>query len=246
MPFLVVASLLAQFTCGYHAVRTNRVSPWLYIIIFFPGLGCLIYFSTQMLPELLHSRVARKVSSDVTRVVDPDRELRRRIQALGIADTAENKRQLAEECLEREMYAEAAELYERALEPPLDTHPPLMMGLARARFGMDDFTGTIEVLDRLRESNPEFQSADGHLLYARALAESGQLAGAVQEYSYLVEYYPGEEARARYASLLEKTGDSVKAQELYREIVQRVDRGNKHYFRVQRLWYDAAKERLRS
>jgi hypothetical protein len=245
MPALALLVLAAQFACGLHAVRTNRVSPWLYIIIFVPAVGCAVYFVTQMLPDFQHSRAGRQVARDFTRVVDPQRDLRKRIRDLSVADTTENKRRLADECLALEMYDEAADLYEKALTGQYATDPTMMMGLARARFGQGLYDTVVKVLDDLRAANPEYASADGHLLYARALDEAGHLDLAGAEYAYLVEYFPGEEARARYAALLGRMGDSVKSRTMYQRVVDVVSTAPKHYYRAQREWYDLARQRLR-
>jgi hypothetical protein len=245
MPIVVILTLAAQFACGFHAVRTNRVSPWLYIIVFVPAIGCAIYFVTQMLPDFQHSRAGRQVTRDITRVVDPRRDLRRRMRDLTVADTVENKRRLAEECLALEMYDEAAELYEKALTGHYATDPGMMMGHARALFGQRRHDMVVKVLDELRDANPDYNSADGHLLYARALDEAGHDRLAAAEYAVLAEYFPGEEARARYAMLLGRMGDSVKSREMYQRVVDFVSTAPKHYYRAQREWYDMARQRLR-
>lgn len=245
MPALFLLTIAAQIICGLHAVRSNRVSPWLFIIVFVPAIGCLLYFVTQMLPEMQHSRAGRQVAKDVTRVIDPQRDLRKRLRDLSVADTVDNKRRLAEECIQLGMFDEAVDLYEKALTGHYATDATLMMGLARARFGQGHYDQAVHVLDELRTANPEYSSADGHLLYARALAAAGHLDLARAEYAYLVEYFPGEEARARYGMLLDRMGDSVKAREMYQRVVDFVGTAPKHYFRAQREWYDHARRRLR-
>jgi hypothetical protein len=244
MPLIAALILIAQIVCGVHAARTNRVTPWLYIIIFLGPIGCLIYFITQILPELAHTRAANQVAGDLSRVVNPDKELRRRVSNLDRANTAENKAELGDECLARGLYDDAAELFERALQPPFEADPVLMLGLARARFGQERFDDVVTVLDDLRAENPDLESAEAHLLYARALTEGDRLQEADHEYAYLVDYYPGEEARLRYGVLLEAMGDQAKAAEMFRAVVTNVDRASKHYFRSQKEWYDAAKLRL--
>ena len=42
--------------------------------------------------------------------------------------------------------------------------------------------GTITALDDLRTANPDWQSGDAHLLYARALEGEGREAEALSEY----------------------------------------------------------------
>ena len=39
-----------------HAVKTGRTQPWLFIIILLPGIGSIVYFISEILPELWHGR----------------------------------------------------------------------------------------------------------------------------------------------------------------------------------------------
>ena len=47
-----------------------------------------------------------------------------------------------------------------------------MLGLARAEFGLGRSEDTVKTLDELRRRWPDYQSAEGHLLYARALEDA--------------------------------------------------------------------------
>ncbi len=92
--------------------------------------------------------------------------------------------------------------------------PIYMLGRARAEFGLGRFTDTVATLDQLRQKWPDYQSAEGHLLYARALEGSDQLKEAADEYAAVSNYYPGAEARVRYALLLRKAGRDREAHNL--------------------------------
>jgi hypothetical protein len=60
------------------------------------------------------------------------------------------------------------------------------------------------VLDQLPAKNPNFSSADGHLIYVRALEDQNKTVEALQEYEALENYYPGLEAKVRHALYLQK------------------------------------------
>jgi hypothetical protein len=89
------------------------------------------------------------------------------------------------------------------------------------------------------EGNP-----DRHLLYARSLELQGKFDAALYEYAALVGYYPGQEARYRYALLLKKMGRSAEAQRFLKEICQAIEYGPRHQYREQREWYDLARRQL--
>ena len=94
-------------------------------------------------------------------------------------------------------------------------------------------------------ANPDFRSSEGHLLYARAVEASGDIAAARHEYDAVVQGHPGEEARARYALLLKREGDTTGAERLFREILKRADALPRYYRREQREWIDLAKRELK-
>ncbi len=96
-------------------------------------------------------------------------------------------------------------------------------------------------LDALRTGPAEARTADGHLLYAQALDATGQGDAALTEYQALAEYFPGEEARCRYAELLERTGATELGRAQYREVIRRVDLQGGVYRRAQKSWYDIAR-----
>jgi hypothetical protein len=103
---------------------------------------------------------------------------------------------------------------------------------------------TQAVLERLREANPNYNSAEGHLLYARSLELQGQTEAALREYAALVNYYPGQEARCRFGLLLAQNGRKADARRLFEEVCQAIDYGPRHQRREQREWYDLARRKL--
>ena len=244
MPALGLLILGAQVLCVIHVVRTGRPYWWIFLIVMVPLVGILVYLIVEVLPGLLGSRGARQAVSGAAKVFDPGRGLREAQRQVKISPSAQNKAALANELLLAGQPEASAELYREALTGIHETDPALMLGLARALFALGDAHETQVTLERLREGNPGYTSHDGHLLYARSLEQQGKTDAALYEYAALVPYYAGQEARARYALLLEKTGRVDEAQKIFEEIRQAVDYGPRHQYREQREWYDLAKKHL--
>lgn len=241
MPFGLLEIGL-QIALAIHAARTGRMQPWLWIILFIPGIGSLLYVVIELLPEFMGGRTGRRLSSGVVKAVSPTRTYRALARQAEIAPTVHNKLRLAEEALALNRADEAVQLYESCATGLHETDPGIRLGLARARFAAGDCSGTIAELDRLRADTPEHRTAEGHLLYARALDGAGRTGDALAEYRTLVGYAPGEEARCRYAELLDRTGAPEEARAQYAEIVRRVDLQGSAYRRMQRDWYAAARK----
>jgi hypothetical protein len=244
MPILGLAMLLAQIMCAVHVVKTGRPYYWMYIVIFAPMIGMLAYFVVEVLPELMGTRTARGAVAGVGRALDPGRAVREAERNLAMTPTTAHKAALADAYIRVGRVDEAATLYRDTLTGVHATDPSLMQGLARAEFARNNFAEVERVLDALREANPNFQSAECHLLYARSLEEQGKTDLALHEYEALAPYYPGQEARCRYAMLLEKAGNHRDSQRLFREICQSIEMSPRHARRLQREWYDIARRAL--
>jgi len=244
MPIIGLAVLVAQILCAVHVMKTGRPYYWIFIVIFAPMVGMIAYFIVEILPGLMGSHTARSAAAGVGRALDPGRAMRAAERNLAMTPTTGNKAALADAYLEVGRADEAAALYRDALAGVHATDPRLMHGLARAEFARGDFAAVEQLLDALRDANPNFQSADCHLLYARSLEEQGKLEPALHEYEALAPYYPGQEARCRYALLLDESGKHRESQRLFRDICQSIEMSPRHARRLQREWYDIARRAL--
>lgn len=245
MPALFILTLLVQGIFAYHAIQTNRTSPWLYLILLFPGIGCALYFFIEFLPEMRRNKHARRAAGQVLKTLDPERDLRRLADDLKRSDNVDNKLKLAEECLEQSLYSQAIELYESCRKGIYQFDPNIMAPLARAYFLAERFAEAKHVLDELIAHNPGYKSPREHLLYARTLAALGEEAKAIEEYEVLVDYYPGAEAKCRYALLLQQRGDTEKAHKFFSKIVEDARLAPAHYRKAQREWLKIAEQHLK-
>ena len=243
MPALVLV-LGLQLLCAAHVIRTGRPCQWLFIILALPLAGCLAYFLLEILPDLSHSRAARQAVRDIGAVIDPERELRERAERAAEADTVANRTALAEELLRLGRPTDAKRLFESCLTGIHATDHALMLGLAQARFALEDYAGACETLDRLRAAHTGLDCPEGHLLYARSKEQQGEVEQALIEYVALAGYHPGEEARCRLALLLQKTGRVAEARALFEQVVRSVERASKVYYRAERDWYEVARRNL--
>ncbi len=232
--------LLLQIGLAIHAYRTGRMNPWLWIILFLPGLGSLLYIILELGPELISGRAATKLKQNLVATVDPGREYRTLAREVEIAPTVQNRLRLADECMRLGRTEEAGQLYEACATGLHATDPTVLGGLARTRFANGDLPGARQALDALRTENPDWRPADVALLYARVLEGQGFTEEALAALRALAVTYPGEEARCRYAELLARTGRAAEARAEYGEIVRRVDLQGRIYRKLQQPWYDAA------
>jgi pentatricopeptide repeat protein len=246
MPLLLLVSIALQIACAVHVVRSGRPLYWIWLLLIGSYLAVAIYVLIAVLPDLRNDPRSRKVAKRVLHTFDPARQRRHIEQRLELADTTDNRRALAEECLRLGDYANAAELYRSVLKGMYATEPMFMLGLAQAQAGTGDYAAARATLDALIQAHPEFRSSDGHLLYARCLEELGEYDAALHEYETLARSYPGEQARFRYARLLCKRDRRDDARTVFNEMLKRAHLAPRYYRRKEREWLDAAKRELSS
>ena len=236
MSVLAILHILAALACGIHAVRTGQPIYWLLILFMFPFLGSVVYGVAILLPELRHSRGARQASRKVRALLDPGRELREARTAYEDAGSVVNRLRLADALVADGKPAEALPLYDGALTGLYADDPEILVRKARALLESGRAGEAKATLDRLIAERPEFRSAAGHLTYARAVAASGDRDRAREEFDVLIGYYPGLEARARYATLLRDWGDGARAREIAAEGLRIAARLPAHSRAADREW----------
>jgi hypothetical protein len=240
MPIALLTVAL-QVIAVVHLFRTGRSMIWLMVIIFLPVVGVLAYFIIEVLPSFGQNPAARKALSRARKAIDPNRGVREGSLNYERSQNVDTASKLAAELTKAGRHDEAIKVCMDARTGLFEDDPKILLALANAQFAASRYTDVIATLDYLREKNPGFRSADGHLVYARALDESGATARALEEYAALVNYYPGAEARVRQAMLYKKTGDHARAAELFAALLKDARLAPKHFQRSEREWIELAK-----
>ncbi|TLY51758.1 MAG: tetratricopeptide repeat protein [Gammaproteobacteria bacterium] len=246
MPLLVLLSLALQIACAVHVVRTGREQYWLWIILIGSYLGVIVYTIAVLIPDLRHHPRGRAAARQVLHTLDPERQRRHIRERLEMADTVDNRRALAQECLRLRDYGNAAELYQSMLKGVFADDASFLLGLAQAQAGQEDFVGARTTLDKLYAAHPDFRSNDAELLRARTLEALGEHAVALDHYRALSTSYPGEEARFRYGFLLKQAGRAADARAVFGDMLKRAKAAPRYYRRKEKGWLDLAQRELAS
>ena len=244
MPLIFILTLALQAALIVHVIKTGRNNLWIWAIALLPAAGSIAYIGVEILPEIFGGRTGRRTRASVQRIIDPDRDLRQAAAAVELSGNVDARRRLAEELYERGQYTEATAVYEGGLKGIFEHDPVLLLGLARSRFASGDFGSVRTSLEQLMLHNPQFKSADGHLLYARTLEAQDALEEAEHEYAAVAPAYPGAEAKVRYALLLRRRGKLDEARRILKDLVDGARLAPAHYRKAQSAWLDRARREL--
>jgi len=237
---IVIISAVVQGLAILHVLRTGRDMRWIFLILFLPGVGALIYIVAEVLPSFNQNLTARRAMRRVRDAVDPTRGVREGELEYERNRSVETASRLAGELTKAGRYDEAIRICNEARTGLFEDDPKILLALANAQFAAGQYRETIGTLDYLREKNPGFRSPDGHLIYARSLDESGDTNRALAEYESLSSYYPGAEARVRQALLHKKIGMTDRAEELLEGVLRDARLAPKHFRKSQREWIELA------
>jgi hypothetical protein len=246
MPILGGIVLAIQLCFAYHALKTGRAYWWLFVIMGFPVMGCVLYYFVEVFPSSRESRSAEKAVRAIAKAFDPEKELRAAVADVEACGSVENRVRLARECVEHGMHEEAAALYRSCLTGVHEADPDLRHGLAGALLESGRFGGALSVEQKLRVSHPTFRAAEVGLVMARALEGANRLEEALAELKVLADTYPGEEGRWRYGALLRRLGRADDAREVFRRMLRNAERLPSHYRDAQRGWLDLARESMQA
>lgn len=258
---LTIGMLLVNLAMAYHSIRTGQSPFWLAALglislssfvvgslAFLGNIGLWVaYLVFAVAPSFWNSRGARQFRSNAVKAADPGRSYREAKRQAALVGSVDAKRELAEESLNRGLYAEAVTLYEDAMKGPLGASDPVLLkGLGRAKMLSGDGAAAEALFVQLKETDPSAMDAAVELDYARALEIQGKNEEAVRRYEGIASRYPGEEARCRFALLLEKMGQNDRAQALFQDVLASVKDAPSHYRSRQSEWVRIAKQHLKN
>ena len=239
MGFLIL-SIAIQAGLIIHVIKTGRNQIWIWVLALLSFPGIIAYVAVEIIPDLFRSRTAQRTARGLKRAMDPTADLRRYESEARLTGNVSGRQRYAEELTRHGRYDEAIAQYREALTGLYAHDPNLLLGVAQAQFAKGDALAARTTLDDLIRLNPDFRSPQGHLLYARALEQEGNVAKALEEYQVLAPTYPGAEAAVRYAQLLKAQGRREDAQKVARELLEQARIAPAHYRKAQREWLDGA------
>jgi len=244
MEFISILIWLIQIALIIHVLKTGVSRFWIMILIFMPLIGGVAYFVIELLPQFSGSLSGQRAVRSVKQTLNPGADLRQHEAAWNQSPNVDNGRRYAEALMNAGKTTEAEAIISGALKGLFETEPTLLLLKARLQFENDRTAEAVQTLEILQEHNPDFRSADGHLLYARALETEGRINDAIKEYSAVSGYYPGVEARYRLAHCLEIAGKNSAARAEFESILNDAKLAPPHFRKTQKEWLDAVKSEM--
>lgn len=246
MPVLLFLTIVVQVLFAVHVHRTGRNTYWMYLIMLFPGMGCLIYFLIEVLPEIIRGPAGKHAKRTFRSMLDPEKDFRDTKYAFDTSPTVANRINLAQLLIAKRQYDAVIALLEPALTNHFSDDILLLEGLAYAYYDKGDYANALKYIQKIYERDDAQPQDYIKLLRARAHIALGELTVAEEQLTALVEFFTGEEARFTLAQLYDRMGRKTQARAVYQDIVTRSSHSPKYYQKTEKQWITMAQQALKT
>jgi hypothetical protein len=236
--YYVVPAL--QIICILHALKTNR-RDWIYLLIFLPGIGAVIYIIREVLPGLN----ASTINSTNIKTIFPGGRIKELERNLKIADTDANRLRLAEEYARQQNFEKSMTLTGACLKGIYANNPGMMLDMGRYAFGAGRYAESLSWLDKaLLEKRNKFDRPEDETLYAKALHHSGDIVRAETAYQQIIRVHHSMEGRYNYGLLLKANGRKEEARKQFQTVLDERNLHPRHVRRMNAQWISASRRAL--
>lgn len=159
-----------QGFCLFHSYKNNTFQKWVFIIIFIPLIGSLIY----LYDAFYNRRNISGLNINVKRMVNANYEIEVMERELKIADTISNRINLANAYLESGNYKKALDMYNQSMTGNYENDPSLKMKKLKTLYLLDNFEEAILIGESLHKHKP-FDQSEEKIALANAYAITGKI-----------------------------------------------------------------------
>ncbi|MCW3102072.1 MAG: hypothetical protein JWO09_512 [Bacteroidetes bacterium] len=229
--------LILQAICVFHCVRKGNQNKWIWLIVFLPAIGCLIY----LFSEIITKRDLNVVQSNISTIINPVGRIKDLERKLEFSNTFDNKVALADAYLAGGRTEEAIDLYESCLVGVFDDNLYVVTKLIEAYFDSERYDDVIKIAQKVLR-NSEFPKSHAHVVYALALERTGKTAQAEAELKSMRGKYSNFEGRFNYGQFLVRANRDNEARLIFDEILEEASHMSSGESRNSREWFRKAKE----
>ncbi len=159
-----------QAYCIYHLFKNRNPYYWIFVVLFLPLIGCVIYLITQV----YNKRDAGKIQENIVSIINPTKRIKDLEKKLQFSETYQNRVNLADAYLENKDYKNAIPYYLDALNDNLQNDLYASKQLIECYFYVEDFNEVILYAEKIKDSS-EFLKSKSQFFYGLALEKLGKL-----------------------------------------------------------------------
>jgi hypothetical protein len=203
-----------QIIAILHALKTERRQS-LYLLIFLPLIGVLIYFVTEILPEIRRG----VFTANLQRYLFPNQKINEWTRRVQVADSVTNILGLSAAYADQGHFEKAISLAQSCLKGLYLDDPAIHLQLARYYFHNGQYAESLSHFDTIRAiSKINYGVMEDDLMYVRAQEGTGLAELAEAGYKLVIRNHHSLEARYYYGQFLKAQFRNAEAKEQFQAI----------------------------
>ena len=211
MHFYLIIAL--QAFCIYHLFKNRNDYYWVFIILFLPIVGSIIYLITQV----YNKRDAKNIQNEIVTIINPTKKIKDLEKKLEFSETFQNRVDLADAYLEIGDYEKAIFQYEKSLKDNFQNDIYVIKQLIKSYSEQKEYEKVINYSERILDK-PEFKKTHFQFLYGLALENVNRLEEAETNLMQIDISFSNYEERLYLVNFLLKLNKKDKADELLKEL----------------------------
>jgi hypothetical protein len=226
--------------CVMHSYRRGTLNRWIWLIVFIPIIGSIIYIYS----EVLSNRRINTPKIDVGAVLNPGGKLKKLEDELRFTDTFANKVKLADAYLDAGYTDKAVDLYTASLTGAFAENEYVMAQLIIAYYQQQRYAEVITLAKKLYKL-PQFPRSKAHIYYALSLENTGDMEAAETEFKAMKGRYSYFEPRYHYGLFLMRADRADDAYNVFTEMLDEERHLGPIEKKTNRIWFARAKDELK-
>lgn len=218
-----------QAYCIYHLFKNRNPYYWLFVILFLPLIGSIIYLITQV----YNKRDANKIQENIVSIINPAKRIKDLEKKLQFSETYQNRVNLADAYLENKDYKNAIPHYLDALHDNLQNDAYAIKQLIECYYNVGDYDNVVLYAERIKDDS-EFQKSKSQFFYGLALEKLGRLEEAETNLKQIDIRYSFYEERFILAKFLLQRDKKEEAKAILDEIFMESQNMTKQNQRIYR------------
>lgn len=222
--------LALQAYCIYHLVKNRNPYYWIFIILFLPVIGSIIYIATQV----FNKKDVDTIQNEITSIINPTKKIKDLEAKLQFSETFQNRINLADAYFEINDFSNASTHYQASLKGNYKNDFYTIKQLIASYFELSDYEKVLLYAEQIK-GNSEFENSITQFLYGLALDKVGRAEEAEIELRKIDTRYSNYNERLILAEFLMENGKMNDAKEILQEISiesQHMNKDNKRIYKA--------------
>lgn len=230
--------LLLQAICVFHTIRRGTQSKWIWIIVFLPFIGSLIYIFT----EIINQRDISSAKSGFLSALNPTGRITKLEHQYNFSGTFANRIALADAYLQSGFYDKAIALYEPVLTGSMfDNSDEAIKNLMLAYYKTERYEDVVRMAPKVINSL-NFTKTPANLYYALSLEKLGRIIDADTEFKKLNQRFCNYQQRYNYGCFLTRQNRNAEALDVLKAVVAEAEFLSSREKNDAREWINLAKQ----